>query len=119
MCKAADVIRELKAIGFTRFNQIASFSDDGLELRDSDELTAEENAAVRSVTYTTTETKYGTNVKKSVQLHDKTRALEQLGNHLALFKDFDTLVRGLQQYGEVVWTDDGAGFVFRYATEAN
>ena len=80
------VLRELQRIGFSNIGDFLDFSEDGIKLRDSRDLTRDQFAAVSEVTQV--ETRNGTNVK--FKLHNKVEALSKLGQNLKLF-DSDKL----------------------------
>lgn len=75
-----DVVRELAAIGFTTMNDICSWSDDGINLHHSDDISDAAAAAIAEVRESGT-ARGGVQVK----LHPKLRALEMLGRHLGMF----------------------------------
>ncbi len=79
--EAADVVRELKKLGFSNMGDYASFGPDGVELNDSEDLTRDQLAAVSEVTETKTET--GGSIR--FKLHDKHAALVTLGRHFDMF----------------------------------
>lgn len=109
--EAEDILRELKHVGMARIDNVLDFDDSGVTIKNSKQLSKETLASVQSVSFTETDK----SLKKEVKLYDKISALKQLGESLGLFKDFDTLVRGVEQYGEVTWHEDMEGFSFRYA----
>jgi phage terminase small subunit len=76
-----DIIRELRRIAFGDRRSLMSWGPDGVRLRDSDELSDDEAAAVAEISETTS--KDGGSIK--IKTHDKVRALELLGKHLGTF----------------------------------
>jgi len=81
--KADDVIRELARVGFSDMRAFAKWGPDGVVLKDSESLTAEQAACVSEVSQTTSDTGGSLRFK----LHDKLAALDKLGRHLKLFTD--------------------------------
>uniref|UniRef100_B8DPX7 Terminase small subunit n=1 Tax=Nitratidesulfovibrio vulgaris (strain DSM 19637 / Miyazaki F) TaxID=883 RepID=B8DPX7_NITV9 len=102
------VVRELAAVGFAVMTDLCHWSDEGVRLRDSTELTRAQAAAVAEVretstargaratratrpvpgaTHDTGEDKPEAPVRGGVQvkLHSKLKALEMLGRHLGMF----------------------------------
>lgn len=109
--EARDILSELKHIGLSRIDNVLDFDDSGVSIKSSKKLPKEVLSSIQSVTVLETEN----SLKKEVKLYDKISALKQLGESLGLFKDFDTLIRGIEQYGEITWHEDMDGFSFRYA----
>lgn len=75
--KGIDAIRELDKIGYSNICDYVKFSEAGVVFKDSSELTAEQQAAIKSVEMRPSE--WGMNIK--ITLHDKVKALELLCNH--------------------------------------
>lgn len=73
------VVAELAKIGFSDTRAALSWGPDGVLLKSSADLTADEAAAVAEVH----QTKDGIRIK----LHDKQAALVNLGKHLGMFSD--------------------------------
>lgn len=71
------VIGELAAIGLTRATDVLNFLDDGLRLKQPEEMKGSSAAAIASVEKTSGGWK--------VKFYDKLKALELLGEHFGLF----------------------------------
>jgi phage terminase small subunit len=78
---AERVIRELARIAFADIGRIIHWSDKGLTVKPTDQLSAEDRAAIAEVAVV----KQGDRVAARVTLHDKERALVALCRHLGLF----------------------------------
>jgi phage terminase small subunit len=89
---ADKVVRELAKLGFSDWRELGSWSNEGVDLKDSGEITDEAAATVKDVSMTK-ERRYGRNgdlietTHTSLKLHDKKGALELLGRHLGIFRD--------------------------------
>lgn len=77
------VVRELAAIAFTPFGDLAEWGPDGVTLKAKDKLSDEALRSVAEVSETVTEK--GGSLK--IRQHDKIAALEKLAKHVGLFKD--------------------------------
>ena len=73
------VVDELATLAFSSLTDVVEWDADGIRLRASSDLTPAQAATVRRVRVTSAEA--------SVSLHEKVRALELLGKHLALFTE--------------------------------
>lgn len=80
---ADDVVRELKRVAFLDPRRVLSWGPQGVTVRPSESLSADDAAAVAEASQTVTEA--GGTVR--VKLADKLRALELLGKHLGMFVD--------------------------------
>ena len=81
---AADmVLRELAKIGFSNLRDFVQWGPDGVTLKPSEALTAEQAACVAEVSQTVTEHGGTTRFK----LHDKVTAIAKIGYHLGMFKN--------------------------------
>jgi phage terminase small subunit len=78
---AADIIAELELVGFSNIKNYLTFGPDGVVLKNSDELTAGQLAAVAEVSETTG--KHGGT--KKIKLYDKLKALKDLGLRYGIF----------------------------------
>lgn len=78
------VLIELGRIAFANMGDYVDWGAHGVTLKDSDTLTSEQRAAVSEVTEIFTP-QGGRTVK--FKLHDKLKALNDLGRHMALFTD--------------------------------
>lgn len=77
------VLKELAKIGFTDMRNYSTWGSNGVILKQSDELTPEQTAAISEVSETIS--KNGGSIK--FKLHDKVSALEKIGRHLGMFND--------------------------------
>jgi phage terminase small subunit len=77
------VLKELAKIGFTDMRNYTTWGANGVILKQSDELTPEQTAAISEVSETIS--KDGGSIK--FKLHDKVSALEKIGRHLGMFND--------------------------------
>jgi len=75
------VVTELAKIGFANADDYFTWGERGVRLKNSEELTRDQKAAVGEVSETTT--KEGGTIR--IKLHDKLAALEKLGKHLGMF----------------------------------
>lgn len=78
---AERVLNEYAKIAFSNMRAYSTWGPSGIELRDSEELTDDEAAAVAQMSQTIT--KDGGSLK--FKLHDKLQALKDLAQHLGLF----------------------------------
>ncbi len=81
--RADRVLEELARVAYANCGDYSTWGPDGVELKNSQELTEEQTAAVAEVSQTTT--RYGGTVR--IKYHDKIRALELLSKHLGMFAD--------------------------------
>ena len=81
--KADRVVRELARVAFANMDSFAQWSNGGVKLKDSDDLSFDEKAAVAEISETVTAN--GGTVK--FKLHPKLPALEQLAKYLGLNQD--------------------------------
>lgn len=77
---ADQVLSELARIAFADPRDLMEWGPDGVRLRDSAGLTAEQAAGVAEVAE-------GSGGALRLKKHDKVRALELIGRHLGMFKD--------------------------------
>lgn len=77
------VVAELARIAFADMSAYATWGEDGVTLEGSEDMMPNQTAVVGEVSET--RTKDGGTIR--FKLHDKTRALELLGRHLAMFTD--------------------------------
>jgi phage terminase small subunit len=80
---SADIIAELKKIGFAQITDYVSFNGVGVSMKDSAELPPEKVGAISEVS--SSDTKYGVNVR--FKLHDKIAALEKIARLMGLITD--------------------------------
>jgi len=78
--KVADVINELKKIGFSDITQVVDWNNLNLTFKNSSDLPADAKGAIASISETP-------NGGKVIKLHDKVKALELLGRYLNMFTD--------------------------------
>jgi phage terminase small subunit len=76
------VVTELAKLGFSNMRRFTKWGPNGVTLKDSDELSDEDAAAVAEVSETTT--LVGGTVK--FKLYNKKHALDSLGRHFGIFK---------------------------------
>jgi phage terminase small subunit len=81
--RAEDVIKELAKIGFS---DIRHYYDGDDSQKDITQLDNKFTAAISSLKVTENYYKDGKTVTKEFKLHDKVRALEDLGKHLGVFE---------------------------------
>ena len=79
----ARIVDELAAIGFANAGDFFEWGPDGVRIKDSADLSAEQRAVIAEVSETKTD-KGGT---IRIKLSDKQSALEKLGKTLGMFKD--------------------------------
>ena len=79
--KADDVIQEVARIAFANMGDFATWGPAGVNLTDSEKLTAEQRAMVAEITETVT----ANGGSKRIKLKDSLKALELLGRHLHLW----------------------------------
>lgn len=77
------VLREIARVAFSDPRKVMTWGTQGVQLRDSEELTDDEAAIISEVSSTASD--HGINLK--LKTHDKLKALELLGRHLSMFKD--------------------------------
>ncbi len=77
------ILLELSRIAFADPRHVMTWGPDGVELKHSEGLTADQAATVAEASQTIS--KDGGSIR--VKLHDKQKALELLGRHLGIFKD--------------------------------
>ena len=75
------VLAELSVIGFANASDYFDWGPDGVRLKDSDELTRVQAAAVAEIQETTTQ--HGGSIR--LKLSDKQAALEKIGRHIGMF----------------------------------
>ena len=75
------IAREYARLAFSDPRQVMTWGPDGVTLRPSSELTADEAATVAEVSQTVTETGGSVRIKQ----HDKKGALDSLARHLGMF----------------------------------
>lgn len=81
--RAEKTMRELRSVAFSNMKNYLSFGKDGMEWKESKDLTDEQLAAVSSVSETITQ-HGGT---RSIKLHDKIPALVKYGETAKLFQE--------------------------------
>ena len=82
---ADKLIAELANIAFSRPTAVMTWGPDGVILKDSSTMSADDVALVSEVSETKGTDKGGGSMR--VKLHDKMKALELLGKHLGIFQD--------------------------------
>lgn len=74
------VVKEMARLAFSDMRKYAKWSEHGIELRSSEELTDDEAAAVAELSETSGKTR-----TRRFKLHSKDRALEMLAKYFGLF----------------------------------
>lgn len=77
------IVEELRRIAFSNAGDFFKWGKDGVEIKDSDDLTPEQRAVIAEVSHT--RTPGGGTIR--VKMSDKQAALEKLGRYLGMFKD--------------------------------
>lgn len=85
----AEIDKALQVVGLTPITEFASWTNNGITLKDSSDLPPDLALAVSSVEFDETETKYGTSKKVRVRMHDKNNALANLMKRHGLMKQPD------------------------------
>lgn len=80
---AEDVLRELKKIGFSN---AASYRESWDDLKDWDNLTEDEKAAISEISTTVSEWEKGTKTKITFKLYSKLDALEKIAKHIGFYE---------------------------------
>jgi phage terminase small subunit len=107
---AERIVQEIARVGLADIRDYMRWGPDGVELRPSEELTADQRAAIQEIT----ETRSKGTVTTRVRLHAKVPALESLGKHLGLF----TAERGQLNPGQIEAVLEGvAAIVAKYVPE--
>lgn len=99
------VLREIARLAFAQITDVVKFNNDDLEVKDSDTLNEDIKAAIHKVTIA--KDKFGA-IKKSVEMHDKNKALALLMKFLGLDSDFNSAIATLKKYGLVIYQENGA-----------
>ena len=82
---ADKVVHEIGKVAFANMEDFVEFGPDGVKLKDSEELSREQLAAVAQVSEHTGKETSSTQFR----LHDKLKALELLGRHQGLFNELN------------------------------
>ena len=77
------VIRELARVAFANSQDVINYDDATIKA----DAIRDDTAAVASVRVKTIPTKDGKGIEREIKLHDKIKALEDLGRHLGMFTD--------------------------------
>ena len=76
-------LRELRNVGYSNMLDYVKWGKNGVELKESSELTRDQGAAISQITETITQR----GGSKTIKLHDKVEALTRLGQNLKLFEE--------------------------------
>jgi phage terminase small subunit len=77
------VVEELCSVAFTNLSDIGILTQNGLQIKDSDEIPESAMAALSEVSVTENEK----SVNTKVRFHNKMQALDLIGKHLNMFKE--------------------------------
>jgi phage terminase small subunit len=77
------VLKELAKLGFSN---IADYIDDNMTMKQLKAITRRKSAAISSIKKSVTEFDGGTKETVEFKLHDKIRALEDIGKHIGFFE---------------------------------
>lgn len=77
------VIAELAKVAFGKMRNLMDWGPNGVQLKDSDDLTEDDTAMVAEISESTS--LHGGSIK--VRTYDKIKALELLGKNMGMFKD--------------------------------
>jgi phage terminase small subunit len=83
------VLNELAKIAFSDMSEYCSWDNDGIDYIDSKNLLKKHTAAVKKITCKKVDGEKSTTTTVSLELYDKSKALELLGKHLGLFEMFE------------------------------
>jgi len=81
------VIKECQKIAFAKLDDFLDYDEEGVILKSSKSV---DTSALESVSFDTTYSKQGTNIKKRIKQHDKIKALDILAKVTALYKETET-----------------------------
>ncbi len=93
---AERVLEELSLIAFARPKKYMSWDNSKLTLMSSDDLTEAETAAIASVSYKETQTRFGGTTQVELKFHDKVKALQTI---LDRYLDIDAAIALLDSKG--------------------
>lgn len=115
------VLQEYARVAFVDITQVITWKENEIEIKNSEELPKDITAAIKTVNYTKTvretERETTTNVRATVQMHDKIKALEMLSRHTGIAHDINWAQAVFRKYGFNV-TIDSSGQVHAVPIEA-
>lgn len=97
------IVKELAAIAFANFTDIANYDNNSLTLISSEELPENIKPAIAEVTIINND-KFD---KTSIKMHDKVKALNSLAAIMGMTSDFNIAIATLKKYGLVVTQEGG------------
>ena len=101
-------LKEISRVAFSNITDALSFSDHGVEFKDSGALPSDVTAAIESVTWAETESEKSTTTRKSLKMHNKMTALGFLANYFGINDDFNQARGTLKRYGLALVEDVGS-----------
>jgi phage terminase small subunit len=102
------VLQEIGRIAFSDITDVATFAEQGVEFKSSNELTKDVTAAILEVSSDVTysrgrgedaDAEPEPTVKRRIKMHNKIEALKLAAQHLGLTSDFNQAVATLASYG--------------------
>jgi hypothetical protein len=92
------VVDEIMACAFTNISDLIDHTTSAGEpvFRNIEDLTPEQQKAIKKISYVENETKFGTNRRVTFEMHDKKGMLEMLCKYLDLYKDNPIIQNNLQ-----------------------
>jgi phage terminase small subunit len=79
------VLNELAKIAFSDISNLCSWSNDGIDYIDSKKLMKKHTASIKKITCKKVDSEKSTTTTVSLELYDKSKALELIGKHLGIF----------------------------------
>lgn len=74
------ILQELARIAFSNMKRLAEWDGHGVRLRDSEEISEEDAACIKTISYSTSSSDKGDSSSLSFATHDKVKALHLLAN---------------------------------------
>lgn len=115
LISADRVLQEYADIGFSKITDVVSWSDQEIEIKDSSELADNVKVAIKQVNMTKTITKITeeaakVQLKTTVQMHDKLKALAELARHTGISHDINFAKAVFAKYGIDCGFDENGNF---------